>query len=58
MLLFLCFIYNIYRDYTISYINGDFKIKLTNFIKKLMSGNLNSVIKTTQAILITLFFYN
>ena len=56
MFLFLCFIYNKYRDYTISYNNRDFEIKLINFIKKLMSSNLNSVIKTTQAILITLFF--
>jgi hypothetical protein len=56
MFLFLCFIYNKYRDYTISYINGDYKIKLINFTKKLMPNIFNSVIKTTQAILISLFF--
>ena len=51
----LCTIYYIFRDDddTISNSNGSYKIKL---IKKLMPNNLNNVLKTTQAILITLFF--
>ena len=56
LFLFLCSVYNKYSDYRISYVNENYKVKLKNFIKKLMSSNLNSVIKTTQAILITLFF--
>ena len=56
MFLSLYSIYNKYRDYTISYVSEDYEIKLINFMKKLMSDNLNSVIKTIQAILITLFF--
>jgi len=56
--LLFCFIYNKYRNYIISDFNGNYKIKLGNFIKKLMSKNLNSVIRTVQAILIILFFFN
>ena len=54
--LFLCFIYNKFSDSTISYNNEGFQTKFRDFIEKLMSNNLNSVIKTAQAILITLFF--
>ena len=54
--LFLSYIHNKYSYYIISNSTGTFKIKLLNFLKKLMSNNLNSVIKTTQAILITLIF--
>ena len=56
--LFLCFLYNKFRGYIISDFNGNYKIILGNFIKKLMSINLNSVIRTAQALLIILFFFN
>ena len=51
----LCFIYNQYfdRDYDF---RGKYRTKLGNFIIKLLSLNLNGVIRTFQAILITLFF--
>lgn len=55
--LFFCYIHNKYSDYIISDSCGAYKIKLINFLKKLMSNNLNSVIRTTQAILITLLFF-
>lgn len=54
--LLLCYIYNKYNGYTISNYNGNYRIKLIIFIKKLMSNNYNSVIKTAQSILITLIF--
>lgn len=56
--LLLCWTYNQFRNYTISDFSGDYKTKLRNFIKKLMTTGLNSVIRTTQAILIVLFFLN
>jgi len=56
LFLFLCYIFNKYSDYTILVFNANYKTKMKNFIKKLMSNELNSVIKTSQAILITLFF--
>ena len=54
--LFLCNINNKYTNYTILAFNVNFKTKMRNFIKRLISNNLNSVIKTSQAFLITLFF--
>ena len=56
--LILCFLYNKFRGYIISDFNGNYKIILGNFIKKLMSNDLNSVIRTAQALLIILFFLN
>ena len=56
LFLFLCYIHNKYINYTIVVLNANYKTKLRNFIKRLISSNLNSVIKTSQAILITLFF--
>jgi len=56
MFLSLCSLYYKYRDYTTSNINGNYKKNFINFIKKLMPDNLNNVLKTSQAILITLFF--
>ena len=52
--LFLCSIHNKYRYYTISGSIGNYKIKLINLIKN--SSESFCVIKTTQAIFITLFF--
>ena len=51
--LLLCSIYNKYIDYANTYINGNYKIKLRNFI---YTKKLNSFIRTIQAIIITLFF--
>ena len=48
---FLCMIYNKYSNYLISGFIGNY-----NFIERLMSGKLYCVIRTTQAIFITLFF--
>jgi len=52
--LFLCSLHNKYSYYTISGFIGNYKIKLINFIKN--SRDSFCVIKTTQAIFITLFF--
>jgi hypothetical protein len=54
--LFLCNIYNKYSNYTIINFSGKYKLKLKNFIKRLLSDNLNGVIKFTQAISLALFF--
>ena len=54
--LLLCSIHNKYRNYIISGFIGNYKIKLINFIKRLISSEFFCVIKTTQAIFITLFF--
>jgi hypothetical protein len=54
--LLLCSIHNKYRNYTISGFIGNYKIKLVNFIKRLITSEIFCVIKTTQAIFITLFF--
>ena len=54
--LFLCSLFNEYRYYSISGFIGNDKIKLINFIKRLMSSKLNHVIRTALAIFITLFF--
>lgn len=54
--LILCSIFNKYRNYTISDSIGNYKIKLINFIKRLMTKQLNSIIRTSEAIFITLFF--
>ena len=51
--LFLCAIYNKFIDYENTYINGNYSIKLRNFI---MSKKQSSFIRTIQAIVITLFF--
>ena len=56
MFFFICMIYNKYSNYIISDLIENYKIKIINFIKRLMSKKLNSIITTTQAILITLFF--
>ena len=56
LFLFLCYTYNKYSDYTILVFNANNKTKMKNFIKRLMSNKLNSVIRTSQAILITLLF--
>jgi hypothetical protein len=55
LFLMLCSLYNHFRDYKISGFNGN-KIKLRNFIIRLMSRKLFHVIRTTLAIFITLFF--
>ena len=52
----LGYIYNQYSDYKISDFSRNYKTKLRNFIKRLLSNNLNGTIRTTQAILITSFF--
>jgi len=44
------------RYIIISDFNGNYKTKLRNFIKTLISDHLNGVIRTTQSILISLFF--
>ena len=54
--LFLCYIFNKYRNYTIIEFSRNYKIKLKNFIKRLLSDNLNGVIRFTQAISLALFF--
>jgi len=54
--LFLCYTFNKYSNYTIIEFSGNYKIKLKNFIKRLASGDLNSVIRFTQAISLALFF--
>lgn len=54
--LILCFLFNQFEDYKISGFSENFKVKLQNFIIKLMSRKLNHVIRTTLAIFITLFF--
>jgi hypothetical protein len=54
--LLLCSIHNKYRYYIISGFIGNYKKKLMNFIKRLISSEIFCVIKTTQAIFITLFF--
>jgi hypothetical protein len=54
--LLLCSIHNKYHNYTISGFIGNYKIKLVNFIQRLISSEIFCVIKTTQAIFITLFF--
>jgi len=54
--LFLCNIYNKYSNYTIIEFSGKYKIKLKNFIKRLISGNLNSMINFSEAISLALFF--
>lgn len=55
-------LYYQYRDCIITNFCENYKIKLRIFIKKLLYPNLNGVLKTTQAILITLlllqFKYN
>ena len=56
LFLFLSYIYNQYKDYKIIVFNVNYKTKMRNFIKRLMSEKLNSVIKISQAILITSFF--
>jgi hypothetical protein len=57
--LFFCFIHNKYINYTIIEYNGNYKKKLINFIKRLLSDKLNQiccVVRTSQAITLTLFF--
>ena len=54
--LLLCYINNKYINYRILDFNVNNKTKMTNFIKRLISDNSNSVVKTSQAFLITLFF--
>jgi hypothetical protein len=54
--LILCTLFNNFRDYKISGLSENYKIKLKNFIKRLMSKSLSHVIRTTLAIFITLFF--
>jgi len=54
--LILCSLFNQYRDYKISSFNENFKIKLTNFLIRLMSKKLYHLIRATLAIFITLFF--
>lgn len=54
--LLLCSIHNKYRYYTISSFIGNYKLKLMNFIKRLITFESFCVIKTAQAIFITLFF--
>ena len=54
--LFLCYIFNKYRNYSIIEFSRNYKIKLKNFIKRLLSDNLNGVIRFTQAISLALFF--
>jgi hypothetical protein len=56
LFLYLCYIYNQYSDYTIIVFNVNYKTKIRNFIKRLMTYDLNSVIKVLQAFLITRFF--
>ena len=58
LFLSLCFIYNKYSNYIISNFNGNYKIKYINYIKNLMSNKYNGIVRTTQAILIILFFLN
>ena len=56
---FFCFIHNKYINYTIIEYNGNYKKKLINFIKRLLSDKLNQiccVVRTSQAITLTLFF--
>jgi hypothetical protein len=50
----LCFANNLYLNYINN--SANYKTKLGNFIKSLMSRSLNGVLRTSQAILITLFF--
>lgn len=54
--LMLCSLFNHFRDYKIFSFSENYKIKLRNFIKRLMSRRLYHVIRTTLAIFITLFF--
>ena len=54
--LILCSLFNQFRDYKISGFSENYKIKLRNFIVRLMSRKLNHVIRTTLAIFITLSF--
>ena len=54
--LFSCYIHNKYRKYSIIEYSENYKIKLKKFIKRLISNNLNSVIKSSQAISLALFF--
>ena len=54
--LFLCSIHNKYNNYKISDLSGKFKEKLLNSFKNLLTNKLNGITKTTQAILVTLFF--
>ena len=53
--LILCSLFNHFRGYKVSGFSGN-KIKLRNFIIRLMSRKLYHVIRTTLAIFITLFF--
>ena len=53
LFLFQSYIFNKYSNYKILVFNENYKTKMRNFI---ISDKLNSVIKTSQAILITLFF--
>jgi hypothetical protein len=57
LFLFLCYIYNKYSYYSNLVFNANYKTKIRNFIKRLMSFKLNGVIRTLQAILITLLFF-
>jgi hypothetical protein len=52
----LCSLFNQFGEYKIYGFNESYKLKLQNFIIRLMSRKLNHVIRTTLAIFITLFF--
>ena len=52
----LCSLYNHFRTYKISGFSKNYKIKLRNFIIRLISLKLYHMIRTSLAIFITLFF--
>ena len=54
--LMLCSLFNHFRDYKISGLSENYKIKLRNFIIRLMSRKLCHLIRTTLSLFITLFF--